>query len=82
MNDNFSIGQFGEFIFTKERKNLKETEVRGFDIEGAMITDMDNKYIWLLGTDGQEYLVEKKRVKQFVPMKAPLKVYEISIDVK
>jgi hypothetical protein len=68
MHDKFQIGFFGHFLFTIRKKRPSGYYDTHFEIEGAMIVDVDEKNVLLRGTDGMSYLVTKNRIKFFEPM--------------
>jgi len=69
MNEKYKLGSFGRFIFTIRKKRGLGYYDTPFDIEGAMIIEVDDRNILLQGTDGISYLVTKSRIKHFEPMK-------------
>lgn len=77
MEEKFQKGMFGRFAWKIKKRINGELCDMGYNIEGAMIKDMDKNYLWLLGTDGQVYVAPKKAVT-FEPMCVP-DLYEITI---
>lgn len=82
MNEKYKLGDFGRWKFYKRIKVKGEYYDVGFDIEGAMVTETDLKNIWLRGTDGQEYPVPKKNIREFEPIEAPMVIEELLIELK
>ena len=68
MNNQYEVGMFGKWNFTIRTKRPSGYYDTPLSIEGAMVTEIDSKYVYLRGTDGVCYCPEKKRITLFEPL--------------
>lgn len=69
MGESIKLDDFGHFIFTiKFKRKSGGVYYTHFDIEGARVIELDSKNVLLEGTDGEKYLVTRRRIKHFERM--------------